>query len=135
MKRFKFLKKLRVGNNRGFTLIEAMVAIVVFSVGVTAMAKMETNSIDTNVLAQQTTEGAAEAASVIENLNPLDYLKDAELANGTITLPDVDQYGVSYTVTENSIINHTKLIQVTVAWKIRGKDKSVDLVLIKPDII
>ena len=135
MKRFKFLKTLPAGNDRGFTLLEAMIALLVFSVGITAMAKMQTHSIDSNVLAKQTTEGAAEAASVIESLNRMDYLKDDALTSGAHALPNVDQYAVSYTVNEGAIINNTKLVQVTVNWTIRGKPKTVNLILIKPDII
>jgi prepilin-type N-terminal cleavage/methylation domain-containing protein len=135
MKRFKFLEKLSAGDNHGFTLIETMIAVLVFAIGITAMAIMQNQSIDADMLARQTTEGATAAASVIENLDPMDYIKDTELADGAHALADVDHYKVDYTVAEDAIIDNTKLVQVTVSWKIRGKDKSVNLILIKPDII
>ena len=135
MKRFNFLKNRPQGNESGFTLIEAMIALLVFSVGILAVATLQSTSIDANMLAQQTTVGAAAAASVIEDLNPMDYIKAAELSNGDHNLPNIDQYSISYNVTRNAIINNTMLVLVTINWTVRGNPKNVNLVLIKPDII
>lgn len=135
MKGLTPLKKQYTGDDRGFTLLEALIAILIFSIGILATVSMQTSSLNANMLARQNTEAASNAASVIENLRPLDYIEDAELTDGTHTLPDRDQYRFTYDVQRNTIIDNTMLINVTVNWTVRGVQKSINLVAIKPDII
>lgn len=135
MKRLTLLNKQYTGDDRGFTLLEAMIAILIFSIGILATVSMQTSSLNANMLARQNTEAASNAASVIENLRPLDYIEDAELTDGTHTLPDQDQYTFTYDVQRNTIIDNTMLINIIVNWTVRGVQKSINLVAIKPDII
>lgn len=135
MTRSRFFKKMAKSDNAGFTLIEAMIGLFVFAVGTLAVISLMKYSIQANAIAMHDTEASVAAASVIENLRPLDYLKDAELAEGDIQLPDQSQYSLNYTVQRNAIIKNTMLIQMTVSWMEGGQQKSVNLVYIKPDII
>jgi type IV pilus modification protein PilV len=122
-------------NNSGFTLIETMIAILVFTIGILAMVSLQTHSIRTNASAKQTTEAASATASVIEDLRPLNYIRDAELADGSHTRPDQDQYSISYTIQRDALLENTMLIQTTVTWTEGTKSRSMNLVYIKADII
>lgn len=129
------LKKIPVKDNRGFTLLEALIALCIFSIGILATASMQATSINSETLSRQNTEAAAYAASVIENLHPLNYQEDAELTEGNQVLPVQEQYNISYTVQRDAIVSNTMLIQVTVSWNVNGVQKNVNLISIKPDII
>lgn len=131
------INKMPKGDNRGFTLIEAMIALLVFTIGILAMVSLQTRSLDANTHAQQVTEAATLGVSALEALYPLDYLKDAELSNGThaMTLPNQGQYAITYNIQRDAVLDNTMLIQVNVTWMLRGVQRSVNLIAIKPDII
>lgn len=135
MIRASFLKRKTVDDNSGFTLVEALLALLVFTVGILATASLQSTSLTSEVLSRQNTEASSLAASVIEDLHPLNYEKDAELANGTTALPVQDEYNISYNVQRDAIIDNTMLIQVTVNWTVGGVQKTISFISIKPDII
>lgn len=135
MTRSRFFKKIATTDNAGFTLIEAMIGLFVFTIGILAVIKLLNISINGNALARHNTEAAFMAASQVEDLRPLNYTKDAGLADGLRTLPDNDQYSRNYTVQRDAIIDNTMLIQVNVTWEESGRKKNVTLFYIKPDII
>ena len=135
MKCLKFLKKTAASDNGGFTLLESLFALFIFTVGILAVVKLQASSIDANGLARHNTEAASVAASVVESLRPLNYQEDLELTEGAHALPGQGQYTVAYTVQRDAMIENTMLIQVTVTWMERGRPKTVNLVSIKPDII
>jgi Tfp pilus assembly protein PilV len=112
-----------------------MIAMLIFSVGILATVSMQISSMNANTLARQITEAGSSSASVIENLRPLDYMRAVELADGDTTLPNQDQFNVSYNIQRDAIIDNTMLIQVTVTWMVGGVQKTMNLVGIKPDII
>ena len=135
MTRSCFIKKMATTDNAGFTLIEAIIGLFVFTIGILAVITLLKHSFQSNSLARHNTEASFKAASMVEDLRPLNYMKDAELVEGGTALPVVDQYPVNYTVQRNAIIDNTMLIQVTVTWVEGGQQKNVNLVYIKPDII
>ena len=135
MTRSRFVKKMALADNAGFTLIETMIGLLFFIVGTLAVISLMKYSVNANALARHNTEASVAAASTVENLRPLDYTGDAELVEGDTELPDQDQYSLDYTVQRDAIIDNTMLIQVTVSWVEAGNQKSVNLVYIKPDII
>lgn len=121
------------GRQSGFTLIEAMIGVFVFAVGILAVMSLQNSSIHSNALARDTTEGAAFAADMVETLRTLDYEIDADLADGTHAPPSSDRYSVSYTIQRDAIIDNTMLMSVTISWMERGAPKSLTLDYIKPD--
>ncbi len=135
MTRLRFFKNMAITDKAGFTLIETMMGLLFFIVGTLAVISLMKASIKANALARENTEACVMAASVVENLRPLNYAKDAELAEGTINLPDQAQYSLEYTIQRNALIDNTMLIQVNVSWMEGGEQKNVNLVYIKPDII
>jgi len=63
-------------NERGFTLIEAMVALGVLSIGIVVMYAMQTGSVRGNHLAQNITTASAWAVERMEEINGMDYYDD-----------------------------------------------------------
>jgi type IV pilus assembly protein PilV len=110
---FKAVK--RNDSQAGFTLLEVMIAVFVFSIGILATVSMQISSLQGNSLANSNTVAASIAASVIEELRPLAY-NDPVLAPGPHPLPDKERYTVSYTVQQDAIIANTLSIGVTIRW-------------------
>ncbi len=130
-----FLNKLIVGDEGGFTLLEALIGMCIFSIGILATASMQSTSINAEMSAKQNTEAASIAASIVEYLRPLSYEEDAELTSGIHDLPAQDQYNITYDIQRDDPISNTLVIQVTVSWPANGAEKSYNLTSIKPDII
>ena len=68
----------------GFSLIEVMVALAVFSVGLLAIFSMQFSAIKTNALARGVTENITVASVKAEQLMALPYEHADLLANGVI---------------------------------------------------
>lgn len=82
-------------NDRGFTLIEAMVALVVLSIGVMTMYTMQTGAVRGNLRAKQITTATAWAADRMEQISAMDFddvLLNDEKNDGTNQ--DVDGNGI-----------------------------------------
>ena len=58
---------------RGFTLIEVLIALAIFSIGVLAVAAMQITTIKGNASARRITEATSLAENQIENLMQLPY--------------------------------------------------------------
>jgi Tfp pilus assembly protein PilV len=114
----------------GFGLVEAMIAVLVFAVGIGGVLSMQSSAVRTNDLSRGITEQSALAASLIEQLMSLPY-NHADLAAGTHALPNQGRYSLTYTVAQDAMITNTKTIAVTVSWSVRGQQKTVNLTEIK----
>ncbi len=119
----------------GFTLIEAVIGIFVFTVGILAAVSMQMTALNGNSIARSLTQGANFAASQVEILRPLDYLNDADLTNGTHGPIQNGNYTLTYNVQRDVLLPNTMLVNVTVNWLYKGAPKSMNLVYIKYDII
>ena len=119
----------------GFTLIEVMIALLVFTVGILATLSLQTTSINANALARGTTEGAALAADMVETLRTLDYQTDDNLTDGTHTPAAEGRYSVEYTIERDAVIDNTMLMSITIRWTEKGTPKSLTFDYIKPDTI
>ena len=132
------IKKRMLGDNGGFTLLEAVVAMLVFTVGILATTTMQQSALNGGKNAQQITEACNLAADQLETLRPLDYLEDAALDPGAYTFPPAvtgTDYTLTYTVQEDAIIDNTKWIHINVQWMEGDFQRTMDLDCIKPDII
>jgi prepilin-type N-terminal cleavage/methylation domain-containing protein len=86
---------MRVLNNeKGFTLIEIMVALFVFTVGILALNKLQLVAIRGNANANGLTGASSWAAAQVENLLALEYddalLQDVEGGDGGEGLAGLD---------------------------------------------
>lgn len=82
-------------NQAGFTLIEVLIAVVVFTIGILSANAMQISSIKGNSKANRITESANWASDKVENLLVLDY-DDSEFDDddGDGTDQDGDSDGV-----------------------------------------
>jgi len=127
--------------DQGFTLIEVLIAISIFAVGLLAVATMQLSAINVNSTAGRITTRMTWAQDKIEELMALPYsdpwLEAAgnppagnDSAGNTHQLsPTTDGYTISWTVTNDTPVPNTKLITVSVS----GRGKTSQLTSMKSD--
>lgn len=130
----------------GFTLLEVLIALVIFSIGILAVGAMQISAIKGNSIADRLTAATNAAGSQVEQFMNWSYT-DTRLASGNdtvYTLPgggnitaDGNQtspdgsYEVYWNVTDDSPVTDSKTIEITAWWQSRGRQKSLELVAIK----
>ena len=128
-KTFSVIKKLR--NDKGYTLIEILIAIAILAVGMLAIATMQISSIRVNDTARKMTRRATMAQDRLEYLMSLGYT-NAVLTSGSHTDGSAPSgYTISWTVsTGGTLPPSTKLIRMNVSQG--GKTTSMSY--IKPEL-
>jgi prepilin-type N-terminal cleavage/methylation domain-containing protein len=121
-------------SNRGFSLIEVLVAIAIFAIGILAVAKMQYWNVRSNTTGNITTQATMLARQKIEELKSLDFAEtDMGLGNHSDSNNPIDENGNAggiYTrqwdVT-NPLGGSTRQIQVTVSWTRHGQTRDIEL--------
>ena len=114
----------------GYTLIEVLVSLTIFAVGMLALASMQTTAIRMNSIAGKLTNLSTWGMDKIEELSALSYsdpLLDSAVNPHQEQLGD---YTISWTVIDNNPITNTKNITVTVI----GRGKRMEFGILKPDV-
>jgi len=152
----------RLGSNRqkGFTLLEVIMAVSILTVGILAVASMQGAAIMGNVRATDVTDATTLATDRLEKLAALAYddtdledrdndgasgLNDTGFDNNPATSADSDYEtneltarGKSYSVYWNVAVDYakpgTKTVNVIVAWRDHGREKHISLRHIKPHL-
>jgi prepilin-type N-terminal cleavage/methylation domain-containing protein len=107
-------------NNRGFTLLEAVIAMAIFSIGILAVGSMQMWNTKNNTTGNFTTQATMLAREKIEELKTVSDL--TALANGNDTI------GIYTRTWEPSNLTSTsRKLKVTVDWTRNGHDHSVEL--------
>jgi prepilin-type N-terminal cleavage/methylation domain-containing protein len=89
----------RICGQEGFTLVEALVAIVIFAIGIIGCYTMQMNSIGSSIQANTMTTSSTWATYAIENLLALEYdnnlLKNSSgnAVDGRVDLDDTNKAG------------------------------------------
>ena len=118
----------------GFTLIEVLIAMAIFAVGILALAGLQVTYIGGNASAQMQTEATALGAQVIEHLKSLPY-EAAELdPSANPHQPPAGgsgPYDVRWTVTDNAPVTNAKTISVTVTPinRVNGRRVSISTII------
>ena len=118
---------------RGFTLIEVMIAIAILTVGILAVGTMQITAIHGNSYANTVTDMKGWATDRFETImsDPLGYYDNPDLTSGTTgttthTAPNLPPgYTISWQVSEDAIIPNTKTISMIVTGQRFGLTKRV----------
>lgn len=135
----------------GFTLIEILIAMVVFAVGVLAVATMQIGSVKGNARARDYSEGTIIGMDRIEQLLTLPWnhpdIRDDNnngkvgLINGMEEVPqepdhdeNVGRFRVFWNIADNQLAPETKTIALYVAWQEGDANRTVRMRNIIPQI-
>lgn len=120
-------------NKAGFSLLEVLIALSIFSIGMLAVAKMQIMAIQGNEFSMRTFDASTLAHDRLEQLMGLTYTTTstaAGLAADTYSENQTRQ-GITYTVTwtiQNDVIaTNTKSIDVAVTWTERNRSRSLSV--------
>ena len=119
----------------GFTIIEVMIAILIFSLGILSAASMQTASIFGNSNSMKFTEASQFATNQAEEINMIayneledTYEKESEGSNGEVyTITSKVLIADNYKDSNDVEILEAREVSITVEWD----DKSTDLTFIK----
>jgi type IV pilus assembly protein PilV len=123
----------------GFTLIEVLIAITIFAVGLLAVAAMQNSAILMNSSAGKLTNLSTWGMDKIEELSALPYadpwLETAGNPPGNDSAGNTHQevsggYTISWTVIDDNPLPSTKNITVTVT----GRGKTAVISFLKPNV-
>jgi prepilin-type N-terminal cleavage/methylation domain-containing protein len=124
----------RSTNRNGFALIEVLMAMVIFTVGILALAGLQITTISGNAAARMQTEATAIGARIVERLRSLPF--DHEDLLATVrphSLPSGGSrpYTVNWTVRADVPVNGTKTVRVTVTPfnRINGRTVTIDTII------
>lgn len=156
MKARTMYQRIIKNDEEGFTLLEVLVAVSIFAVGILATISMQSSALHSGHLARSSTEAATQAADLLERLNSLPYndlnylpegvykvgpgvpdLREGQfsMANGANLIPDIGIYSLQYSITQDTMIPNTKTITITVSYDYLGNTRTVQLVSIRPDTV
>ncbi|PIP43733.1 MAG: hypothetical protein COX17_05415, partial [Deltaproteobacteria bacterium CG23_combo_of_CG06-09_8_20_14_all_60_8] len=121
---------MKVRNAAGFTLMEVLMAVTVFAIGILAAASMQVAAIRTNATARVISEATVVAARQQEVLldRPYPHVDLRQLPPGQ-PLPEVVQGNTQTTwkVRDNFPEIATKTVTITVTGMDRGLKKTVQV--------
>lgn len=119
----------------GFTLIEVLIAMVIFSIGVLAVASMQTNALLGNTKGLSQTEATSWATSQVEQLMSLpftDPLLRSATSHGPVTPDPENQYQIDWSVVDTPNPNPVlKTVTVNVSWTDRAGGHSHSFQFVK----
>ena len=113
----------------GYTLIEVLIAITIFAVGLLAVAAMQTSAIRMNSTAGNLTNFSTWGMDKIEELSAFPYSHPLLDSAGNPHQEVSENYTISWTIIDNNPVSNTKNITVTVT----GQGKRTDISILKPN--
>ena len=153
------MKRKKRKNEDGFSLLEAMIAVVVLAVGLLAIGTMQVTAIQGNTSARVMSEGSGRAGEILESLLSLNYadplLTDQDddgagglddwldEGSGTVTadrfldkstFPDLGNYVIYWNIADNQIMEDTKTLSVIVVWPEDGLNRKIALRRVIPRV-
>jgi prepilin-type N-terminal cleavage/methylation domain-containing protein len=113
--------------NDGYTLIEVLIAIAIFSIGILAVASMQTDAIMKTVSSRNTTEALELASAHVEFLHGIPLYDDSFDLDGVNGVEQFDIHGdLVETVVDNP--NEVAMGRYTIQWTVTD-DQPLDAIM------
>jgi len=113
-------------NDKGFSLIELLIAVTILAVGLLAVAGLQVTAIQGNTQGNLTSQATTIAEDQIETIRNMDYAAISFAANPYI---EADVGGTSFTretlVETDNPMPDLKKITVTVRWNSHGQHQVI----------
>jgi prepilin-type N-terminal cleavage/methylation domain-containing protein len=139
-------QKQQKKNEIGFTLIEVLVALIIFSVGILGIGMMQISSVRGNSVANEVSEATVFGSDQIERIMSWNYSDSRLVASNnnssylfqgkTIVadghrLDSTGIYSAYWIVNDNVPMSDSKTIDVVVLWKAKEFQKALRFSVIK----
>jgi type IV pilus assembly protein PilV len=121
--------KSPISIEEGFTLIEIMIALVVMSIGLTALAAVQISAIRGNAFSKRMTTAVSIADGKMEQIKNGSYASIISESATQVTQSNMN-FTRQVTVTNNSPLANTKTVNVTVSWSEGSKSHTVPITTI-----
>ena len=115
--------------NAGFTLIESMVALVILSITLLALAGLQVTALRGNTLSRSMTTAVSIAEQKIEQLKNTPFANVQSESSTQVTVANRN-FTRQVTVTNDSPLLNTKTVSVLVTWQDKAKTHTVPLTTI-----
>ncbi len=99
---------------RGFTLIEVLMALAIFAIGILAIASLQIRSINMNAAARMQSEATIVAVDVMERLMGLPYEHEQLDESTGVQQSQVGVYTAFWQITDEAPVSWCKTIAVWV---------------------
>jgi len=123
-----------VRNDKGFTLIELFIAIVLFAIGIVGAAKLQMAAVANNAFSLQVSQALNVAQDMIEDFKSQELTSTTfnvgTHTGTTVTSPEGRTFNTSWTVSSISGAD-ARDVKVTVTWKEKGISHSTSLNFVK----
>ena len=119
----KNFRKLLLRNKNGYMLIEALVAIAIFSVGFMAVATLVFSSSQNNISGNRLTQANMFAREKMEELKSKTDLTELDTSAAPETVGGI--FTRTWTASDPLTSGTSREIQVTVSWVHKGQNRSV----------
>lgn len=108
--------------NRGFSLIEVLIAMAIFSIGILAVGSMQLSNTKNNTTGNITTQATMLARQKVEELKTVQNVSDLDSEDG-----GSDTVGIYTRQWDIAGIGSSRQITVFVSWDRRGQSRTVRL--------
>lgn len=115
-----------INSEEAFTLIEIMIALVVLSVGLVALAGLQISAIKGNAFSKRMTTAVTIANARLEEIKNTAYANIQSESSAQVTASNMN-FTRQVTVTNDSPVLNTKTVNVTVTWKDGSKSHTVPI--------
>jgi type IV pilus assembly protein PilV len=123
------MSKSLISIEEGFTLIEIMIALLVMSIGLTALAAVQISAIRGNAFSKRMTTAVSIADEKIEQIKSIPYANILSESSIQITQSNMN-FTRQVTVTNNSPLPNSRKVEVVVTWSEGSKSHSVPITTI-----
>ena len=129
----KYQKKVRQSGNKGFTLIEVLIVIVILSIGLLGMASLTVGVIKGNSHSKHSTTATVLAQEKIEDIKKLGYSGTA--SSDTTTTEDYGSISGFSLFKRDTVVDvdspaaNMKTVTATVYWDSDNKSMNIQTIL------